>query len=45
LIGTPNQATIRDADSNLVGLLGIAGNDIQSIITGILMTSPAGCIT
>lgn len=38
LIGTPNQATIRDADANLVGLLGIAGDDVQSIITGILMT-------
>jgi predicted PurR-regulated permease PerM len=38
LIGTPNQATIGDVDANLVGLLGIAGNDIQSIITGILLT-------
>jgi predicted PurR-regulated permease PerM len=38
LIGTPNQATVRNADANLVGLLGIAGDDIQSIITGILLT-------
>jgi predicted PurR-regulated permease PerM len=38
LIGTPNQATIRNADANLVGLLGIAGDDIQSIVTGILFT-------
>ncbi len=38
LIGTPNQATIRDVDANLVGLLGIAGDDVQSIITGILLT-------
>ena len=38
LIGTPNQATVRNADANLVGLLGIAGDDIQSIVTGILLT-------
>jgi predicted PurR-regulated permease PerM len=37
LIGNPNQATIRDVDANLIGLLGIAGNDIQSIVTGILL--------
>jgi len=37
LIGTPNQATIRDVDANIVGILGIAGDDIQSIVTGILL--------
>jgi len=37
LIGTPNQATIRDVDANIVGLLGLAGDDIQSIVTGILL--------
>jgi predicted PurR-regulated permease PerM len=37
LLGTPGQARINDVDANLVGILGIADSDLQSIITAIVL--------
>jgi predicted PurR-regulated permease PerM len=37
LLGTPGKALINDVDANLVGILGIADSDLQSIITAIVL--------
>jgi hypothetical protein len=37
LLGTPGQARINDVDANVVGILGIADSDLQSIITAIVL--------